>query len=299
MSESSKQLIDSYLDSLSYNKALSENTVIAYRTDLYKLDDFCKEHNINLTQITLKELKNFLYKNTGALSSKERYFSSIKTFFNYLIKTKKVQSNPTELIGRLRGEKKIPTILSEKQIIELLEAPVSNNNTSCVAIRDKSMLEMMYACGLRVSEVVNLSLRQINFREGSLLIEGKGSKQRLIPISERSLYFLKQYQELARDKLIKKANKSLFLSVRGNSLSRIDFWRIIKKYCDQCSIDKNISPHSLRHAFATHLLENGADLRFVQSMLGHSNLSSTQIYTNISSQKLKKMYTEHHIRNKT
>ena len=215
-------------------------------------------------------------------------------YYLFLLKTNKIKSNPFESIIQPKIESSVPKPISEKQITKLLEAP---DVKTPLGFRDKTMFELMYATGMRVSEIINLNVMQINLNQGTIRVVGKGGKERLTPMGEYAADYLSEYLKFHRKKLIKnKQSKFLFLSNRGKDMSRQAFWYCVKKYAAQCGIYPLPSPHMLRHSFATHLLNNGADLRVVQLLLGHKNISTTQIYTLVAKEKLKKIHQKHHPR---
>ena len=220
--------------------------------------------------------------------------SSIKQFFLFLLKTKKIKSNPFNSITQPKSQDSIPKPLSEKQIEKLLSAPDESTN---MGYRDKTMLELMYATGIRVSELITLTIMQVNLNQGTIKVLGKGGKQRLIPIGEYASDFLKKYLVIHRNQILKqKQSQHVFLSNRGAQMTRQNFWHTIKKYAALCNIYPLPSPHMLRHSFATHLLNHGADLRVVQMLLGHTSISTTQIYTLVAKEKLKEIHQKHHPR---
>ena len=224
-----------------------------------------------------------------------RNLSVIKAFFGYLESRNLIQSNPTKDIESPKLPRKLPNTLTEQQINDLLDAP---DQKTKLGFRDKTMIEALYSCGMRVSELLNLKLSDINFNQGVIRILGKGSKERIVPIGEELISLLKKYIEQIRPELLKNVTEDhLFLNSRGAGITRQGFWLRIKEYCMKANIDSSkISPHTLRHAFATHLLNNGADLRVVQLLLGHASLNTTQIYTEVANERLKSIHKTHHPR---
>jgi integrase/recombinase XerD len=223
-----------------------------------------------------------------------RILSSLKRFYGYLLREGLIQSDPCELIDAPRLAPALPESLSENDVESLLQAP---EIVSALGFRDRAMLELLYATGLRVSELVELNFQQVNFRQGCLRVVGKGEKERLVPVGEEAMDWLERYLNQARPMILgARQSDYLFVTNRGSSMTRQAFWHIIKRYAKQAGIDKHLSPHTLRHAFATHLLNHGADLRVVQLLLGHSDLSTTQIYTHIAQQRLKELHSQFHPR---
>lgn len=276
--------------------AKSENTVESYMLDLDKFVAFLKHQDINelssidyqTIRLYLSELSNQAY----AVSSTNRMVSTLRNFFIFLVKEGYIQDNPMTLIESAKNRKKLPQSLSFKQVEAILEAPDTQTNNG---IRDRAILELMYATGLRVSELTDLTISNIHLDLGFIQAIGKGNKERLIPLGEEAVFWLKKY--LDEVYFIYKAKSktsptALFLTQRGNQFTRQGIWKNLKKYVQLSGINKDISPHTLRHSFATHLLENGADLRMVQELLGHSDISTTQIYTHISKQRLQKVYRD-------
>ncbi|SFV54727.1 Site-specific recombinase XerD [hydrothermal vent metagenome] len=284
------QLIESFIDYMWSNFSLSKNTLDAYQSDITKLYQF---HQKNITTFKEQEITNYLTKSKLSLSSQRRALSSFRGFFLYLEEQKQIKNNPCQYIKPPKVNKTIPETLTFIEVKKILDAPdISTTN----GLRDRAMFELMYACGLRVSELVSLTSNQVNIYNENILIKGKGNKERILPIAITTLEILTNYKDNARKKLEKVKSPYFFLSQKGGAMSRHNFWHMIKKYATQCGIIKNISPHTLRHAFATHLVQNGANLRSVQLLLGHSDISTTQIYTHIHNIRLQKQHKEHHPR---
>jgi integrase/recombinase XerD len=269
---------------------LSKNTLSAYRSDLTKLS---QKNSQNLKALTEKDLIHYLNAPHLAPSSKQRTLSCFRRFYLYLEDEKQISVNPCQHIKNPKVTKKLPTTLTIQETSDLLNAPDMTKKQGC---RDRAMFELMYACGLRVSELVGLTTQQINIAGESVRVLGKGNKERLLPIAQSSVTILQNYVENFRPELIKGKTTAFFVSQKGGLMTRHNFWHIIKKYALLCGITKNISPHTLRHAFATHLVQNGADLRSVQLLLGHSDISTTQIYTHIHNIVLQEKHREHHPR---
>ncbi|WP_279159778.1 site-specific tyrosine recombinase XerD [Thomasclavelia cocleata] len=293
------EAINEYRQYLIVEKGLSKNTIIAYISDLKKFsiylndsfqinktDDLSKEH----IRLYLKELGK-----TNTSASITRKLVSLRMFFNFLIKEKIIDVNIISNFDLPKINKKLPVILSTTEMQEILETIKINDHISC---RNRCMLELMYATGLRVSELINLNVSSINLYMGYIKVIGKGDKERIVPIGEIAKIILEIYLNQYRDKFIKKESSLLFFNNHGNKLSREEFYIILKQVINKTSINKKISPHTIRHSFATHLLENGADLRSIQELLGHSDISTTTIYTHISNQKIKNEYQQFHPRMK-
>ncbi|WP_304580427.1 site-specific tyrosine recombinase XerD [Thomasclavelia cocleata] len=289
------EAINEYRQYLIVEKGLSKNTVIAYISDLKKfsiylddsfqinkIEELSKEH----IRLYLKELGK-----TNTSASITRKLVSLRMFFNFLIKEKIIDVNIISDFDLPKINKKLPVILSTTEMQEILETIKINDHISC---RNRCMLELMYATGLRVSELINLNVSSINLYMGYIKVIGKGDKERIVPIGEIAKTILDIYLNQYRDKFIKKESSLLFFNNHGNKLSREEFYIILKQVINKTSINKKISPHTIRHSFATHLLENGADLRSIQELLGHSDISTTTIYTHISNQKIKNEYQQFH-----
>ena len=291
--------LDIFLDYLKIEKGLSSNTVNAYRADLEKYFIFLKKKGKkSLEEVTKEDIVDFLFslRETHAISSIVRFFSSIRSFYRFLFREKILKTDPTQLIEYPKLEKKIPEVLDFWEVEKLLKTPSLRTPQG---IRDRAILEVMYATGLRVSELARLKLKDVNMEIGFLRCQGKGSKERIIPLGRIAKKFLEKYIFDARPKLLKgKESEFLFLAQGGNPLSRQSIWKMIKKMVKKAKIKKEVSPHTLRHSFATHLLERGADLRSVQEMLGHASITTTQIYTHINRLRLKEIHRQFHPRAK-
>ncbi len=291
---SSKQLIDAFVDALWVENGLSKNTLSAYASDLRI---FNKTLSNPIEQASNNDIRLFLsqrYDQGISARSSARILSSLRRFYTYLLREKLVATDPTALIDQPQLGRPLPDTLTEHDIELLLEAP---EPSSILGARDKAMLEMLYATGLRVSELVNLSNDQINLRMGVLRVTGKGNKERLVPVGEQALSCLDEYMQHSRKALLSERQcNTIFVTNRGAGMTRQAFWHIIKRYAKKAGITKELSPHTLRHAFATHLLNHGADLRVVQLLLGHSDLSTTQIYTHVANERLKELHSQYHPR---
>ncbi|MCL1076943.1 site-specific tyrosine recombinase XerD [Parashewanella spongiae] len=290
-------LIDTFLDDLWSNNGLSDNTLASYRTDLRHLDKFVQQKRASLTTATRADIQDFLEKrfSDGASNaSSARLLSSMRRLFRYLLTKKIITEDPTALVQSPKLSKRLPESLTEIEVEKLLNAP-SNNDP--IEARDAAMLELLYATGLRVSELVSLTVEQLSLRQGVVRITGKGGKERLVPLGEIATEQVEQYINFVRNDLLKnKPSDVLFPSKRGTQMTRQTFWHRIKTYSIRAGINAHLSPHTLRHAFATHLLNHGADLRVVQLLLGHSDLSTTQIYTHVANARLQELHSEHHPR---
>ena len=285
-------LIRSFLDSLFIEKGLSKNTIKSYESDLKEFFAWC--HNIHkklpskLNSSSINIYLGHLFNKNIKSSSVNRKLSTLKAFYIFLYKQKLILKIPTEDIETPKIQKKLPSTLSENEVEKLLKAPKDNN---IIELRDKAMLEMLYATGMRISELVNLKEVNVDKNRQVVKVLGKGSKERLIPFGDEALDSLQKY-------LLKRNSRNIyiFLNNRDNKLSRVGFWQRVKIYLKRVHLKSDITPHTLRHAFATHLLNRGADLRSVQLLLGHSDLSTTQIYTHIAKQRLSEMHKKHHPR---
>ncbi|MBE5805235.1 MAG: site-specific tyrosine recombinase XerD [Clostridiales bacterium] len=285
-----------FLEFLQNDKKLSDNTLQSYKRDINQFEKYVEENQINYVKIDEKNIKEYLEylqeigKKTSTVS---RNLASIRSFYQYLVRTKVILQDPTNNIQAPKIEKRVPSILTAKEVELLLEQP---QDVDLKGIRDKAMLEFAYATGMRVTEIISLNAEDVNFEEGYVVCKA-GIKQRNIPLGTLSLKALKDYMEEARPYLIKDENvKSLFVNINGKRLTRQGFWKIVKYYKEQAHINKEITPHVLRHSFATHLLQNGADLKAIQTMLGHSDISSTQVYVQFQDEGLKNVYRNAHPR---
>jgi integrase/recombinase XerD len=293
-----KEIIDTFLSYLSVERGLSQNTIASYREDLGYYVDFLERRNVDaLYKISRNDITNFLLfqKDKGlAANSVARRLAAIRMFHRFLTREKIIKDDPTNLIDSPRLWKKIPDTLSVSEVEALLSQP---NIRDKQGARDKAILETIYATGMRVSEAVTLRADNVNLDIGFLRCIGKGNKERIIPLGSKAVASIKRYLETVRPHFAKAEGcPYLFLNRFGRRLSRQSFWKIIKKYAQSARIKKPIRPHILRHSFATHLLEKGADLRSVQEMLGHANISTTQIYTHINKERLKAIHKMFHPR---
>ena len=292
-----EQWINQFIDYLWLESGLSKNTQAAYRSDLRLCALWLKENNSNLYKAKREKLLAFMAAKVGEgakARTSARLLSSLKRFYQYLIQENQRMDNPCALIEAPKLGRSLPDSLSEADVEALLAAPDVNTDNGQ---RDLAMIELLYATGLRVSELVNLTLSQINLNQGLVRIIGKGNKERLVPMGEQAQLLLSTYLREARGDILKgRICEYVFVTNRGGQMTRHAFWHIIKKYARIAGIKQHLSPHTLRHAFATHLLNHGADLRVVQMLLGHSDLSTTQIYTHVAKERLKRLYDSHHPR---
>ena len=289
------ELIDQFIDFYWLSTGASKNTLAAYRSDLKIFNKWLAgKLFISVNSKHIQDYFSDRQKNNISSSSQARILTCLHSFYQYLSANQLIKKDPTEQLSQPKLEKKLPVFLNIQEVEKLLEAPSSS---SLFGQRDRAMLELLYSCGLRVSELINLSYHNINLKEEFIRIHGKGNKERVLPMGEVAIDYLMKYETNARPMLLKNGQSdSYFLSNRGSAMSRQNFFYIIKAYANQVGIDKPLSPHSLRHAFATHLVQKGADLRSVQLMLGHSDISSTQLYTHIQNAQLKAQHAKHHPR---
>ena len=293
----SEELVDQFLDAIWLERGLSANTLGAYRADLMTLRRGLLEHDIQIEKAEKADLLEFIARRVEAGAkprSTTRQLSSFRRFFRYIMREGLRDTDPTADIEMPRIGRSLPKSLTADEVDGLLQAP---NTDEPLGHRDRAMLELLYATGLRVSELINLKQSQVNFNQGVLRIVGKGDRERLIPLGEESQRWLRDFIDGPRmEILLERQTDYLFPTRRGDRMTRQAFWHIIKRYAQKSGIDKKMSPHSLRHAFATHLLNHGADLRVVQLLLGHSDLSTTQIYTHVARERLKDLHSQHHPR---
>ncbi|MDD5246819.1 MAG: site-specific tyrosine recombinase XerD [Candidatus Omnitrophica bacterium] len=293
-----KELIETFLDYLSVERGLSANTIFAYRKDLNLYLDYLSEKKIgSLSQAPRNYITDFMFsqKDKGiCANSISRRLAAIKSFYRFLVRERVIKDDPSSLVDSPKLWKRIPEALSVNEVDALLNQP---NAREKQGIRDKAILETLYASGMRVSEGVNLKLKDVNLEVGFLRCIGKGNKERVVPLGKKAVSSIKKYLDTVRPGLLKdKESEFLFLSRFGKKISRQSFWKMIKKYSREAGIKKPMKPHILRHSFATHLLERGADLRSVQEMLGHADISTTQIYTHINKDRLKSIHRSFHPR---
>ncbi|MDL0419063.1 site-specific tyrosine recombinase XerD [Caldifermentibacillus hisashii] len=295
-----KDYLKDFLHYLIVEKGLAENTIQSYRRDISAYLIFIEKKlqitDINhVTRVHIMQFLSCLKDEGKSARTIARHIASIRSFHHFLILDKIVDHDPTVHIETPHPELKLPKVLNTDEVDTLLNTP---DLTTTLGLRDKAMLELMYATGMRVSELVNLNINDVHLSLGFVRCLGKGNKERIIPIGKMATEALKEYLEKARPKLINHKNKtdSLFMNHHGQRLSRQGFWKILKQMAVKAGIEKELTPHTLRHSFATHLLENGADLRSVQELLGHSDISTTQIYTHVTKTRLKDVYNQFHPR---
>ena len=285
-----------FLDFLKDDKKLSDNTLQSYRRDIEQYEKYVSENKINYlkaTEETILEYMEYLREENKKESTISRSLASIRSFYQYLIRIKKIKKDPTMTIESPKINKRIPNILTSKEVELLLDQP---KDVDLKGTRDKAMLEFAYATGMRVTEMISLNLDDVKLDEGYVVCRGR-SKSRNIPLGSMSLKALKEYMDDARPYLIRNEEEdALFVNVNGTRLTRQGFWKIVKYYKEQAHIEKDITPHVLRHSFATHLLQNGADLKAIQTMLGHSDISSTQVYMQFQDPGIKNEYKKAHPR---
>lgn len=280
--------VEKFLDYLKYERKLSNNTYLSYRYNLLKIANYFKTGNL----IILKddEIKDFIYHSKESSKTKSHYLTVLKSFFNYMLDLEKITINPCDNIKMPKLEKKLPKFLTEEEVNKLLNVDLRTP----IDYRNKAMLELLYATGMRISELLDLTLYNYYEEDMCVKVMGKGSKERIIPIGDITKKYLNLYINKYRNYILKtKDSEYLFINYNGNRMSRQGFFKILKKQCSINHINKEISPHILRHSFATHLLNNGADLRIIQELLGHENISTTEIYSHISKEKIIKDYAKH------
>ena len=291
-------IVEQFLDAMWMERGLSENTLASYRTDLVKLLQWMSANNYKLDFISLSGLQEYqawLVDEDYKQTSRARMLSAIRRLFQYLHREKVRADDPSALLVSPKLPKRLPKDLSEEQVDALLDAPDPNDP---MELRDKAMLELLYATGLRVTELVSLTMENVSLRQGVVRVTGKGGKERLVPMGENAVDWIETFLQQGRSELLgDKTSDVVFPSKRARQMTRQTFWHRIKHYAVLAGIDTELlSPHVLRHAFATHLLNYGADLRVVQMLLGHSDLSTTQIYTHVATERLKQLHSEHHPR---
>ena len=285
-----------FLEFLKDDKKLSDNTLQSYNRDISQYEEYLNKNRLNYVKITEEDIRTYmeyLQDENKKKSTISRSLASIRSFYQYLIRVKKVKKDPTKNIESPKIEKRVPSILTSKEVELLLEQP---KDVDLKGTRDKAMLEFAYATGMRVTEIISLDIDDVNLDEGYVACSSR-SRTRNIPLGSMSLKALKEYIENAREYLIKDdTERALFVNVNGTRLTRQGFWKIVKYYKEQAHITKEITPHVLRHSFATHLLQNGADLKSIQAMLGHSDISSTQVYMQFQDPTIKNAYKKAHPR---
>ena len=288
--------VAAYLDAIWLERGLAENTLAAYRRDLSQTETWLADRSRTLVTASTGDLFEYMserFQAGAAARSAARWLSAVRGFYRFMLFTQALTEDPSEALSHPKLGRPLPASLSPAEVEALLAAP---DTSTATGLRDRSMLELLYACGLRITELVTLELVNVNRRQGVVRVLGKGSKERLVPTGEMALHWLERFLQDARAELLPGGGSILYPSSRGRAMTRQTFWYAVKRHARQAGITKNVSPHTLRHAFATHLVDNGADLRAVQLMLGHSDLSTTQIYTHVAQQRLKSLVQEHHPR---
>ncbi|NIB43001.1 site-specific tyrosine recombinase XerD [Pseudomaricurvus alkylphenolicus] len=292
-----QNLIDTYIDAVWVEKGLSDSTLSSYRQDLTGLARWAGPRGVPLLTMNSETLQGYLgwrlQQKQFSPRSSARFLSCCRGLYAYLLREGRIEEDPTALIESPRQPRALPKSMTEVDVEMLLAAP---NLDDPIGLRDRTMLEVLYACGLRVSELVGLTTVDVNLRQGVIRVMGKGSKERLVPMGAEAMDWLERYVRHSRPALLKSVSDVLFPSNRGTQMTRQTFWHRIKHWSVVAGINKDISPHTLRHAFATHLINHGADLRVVQLLLGHSDLSTTQIYTHVAIERMKTLHLEHHPR---
>ncbi|MFT5676384.1 MAG: integrase/recombinase XerD [Paraglaciecola sp.] len=298
MTVSNSVQVEQFIDAIWLEKGLSENTLSAYRSDLLKFAEFLQsqEDLTHISEVGSEQINYYLasrYDSGLSERSTSRFLSSLRSFMNYLLQQNIREDDPVSLLQNPKLRQTLPKTLSEEQVEDLLDAPQTGDP---IQFRDKAMLEVLYATGLRVSELIGLRLDQISLQQGVVRVFGKGNKERLVPLGEEAIEWVSAFLKQGRGLLLKSESDVVFPSKRGVMMTRQTFWHRIKLYSKIAGIQGDLSPHTLRHAFATHLLNHGADLRVVQMLLGHSDLSTTQIYTHVATERLQKLVSDHHPR---
>jgi integrase/recombinase XerD len=295
-SDAARALLDEFCDALWLEEGLARNTLASYRRDLAKLAAWFERHDASLLTATHADLLAFLAASAPQMkaTSTGRLLSSARRFYQYLLRQGKIAADPTLKVERPKLPRALPKSLSEAEVEALIQAP---DTATALGLRDRAMLETLYATGLRVSELVNLKLAEVSLDQGVVRAMGKGSKERLVPLGEEALHWLRRYLDHGRGAILdRRQSDALFVTQRGAAMTRQMFWSLVKRYAARAAIRKPLSPHTLRHAFATHLLNHGADLRVVQMLLGHADISTTQIYTHVARERMKQLHAKHHPR---
>lgn len=300
--ENTPAIVEQFIDSIWMERGLSENTLSAYRTDLKKFDQWLSSTRgsqeqdilVRADRQVITDYLSFLEQRRASVRSRARLLSSLRRFYAWLSREKRIEVDPVALIAAPKLGRSLPKSLTEEDVESLLQAP---DVSTLLGLRDRTLFEVLYATGLRVSELVGLALTQVNLQQGVIRVTGKGNKERLVPLGDEAIDWLHKYLSSTRTEILNKhVSDALFVTRRGKAMTRQAFWHLIKRYALEANISASISPHTLRHAFATHLLNHGADLRVVQMLLGHSDLSTTQIYTHVAKARLKSIHAEHHPR---
>ncbi|MBD3667674.1 MAG: site-specific tyrosine recombinase XerD [Kangiella sp.] len=293
----SESIIEQFCDQIWMEQGLSDATLSSYRSDLKLFSKWLQKQGKTLTNSAPSDIQQYLaerYSKQYSSRSTARFLSSARKFYRYLLQSNQIKVDPTQQIESPKIQPPVPKSLSEDEVDNLLSQP---DLDTALGLRDKAMLELLYSSGLRITELISVEMNQIGFQQGVMRVIGKGNKERIVPIGEEALQAIAQYIRHGRAELAnEKVSDWLFLSTRGQRMTRQTFWHRIKFYAKTAGIRKHLSPHTLRHAFATHLLNHGADLRTLQMLLGHSDLSTTQIYTYVAKERLKQLHSQHHPR---
>lgn len=297
ISRPKNELLDEFIDHLWLEDGLAKNTLDSYRIDLAQFSEWLiKTEGKDLVKVTQSDIQQFLAVKfpTSKPRSISRLIASLRRFYRFALRENRIGADPTLQIESPKLPRSLPKSLSEEDVESLLNAPALSQP---LGLRDRAMLEVLYASGLRVSELVGLKVTEVSLNEGVIRVTGKGSKTRLVPMGEEAVEWISKYLKESRPEILqKRLSDSLFVTQRGQAMTRQAFWYLIKRYAVIAGINKSLSPHGLRHAFATHLLNHGADLRVVQMLLGHADISTTQIYTHVARERLKQLHSEHHPR---
>lgn len=296
MNEAHQALLDEFIDQLWLEDGLARNTLESYRRDLAQFVNWLETRGVGLLMVSRADLEQYLARKSPLSKPRSigRLVASLRRFYRHFVREGRIDVDPTLQLDSPKLPRSLPKSLTEEDVVALLNAP---DETRLLGLRDRAMLETLYATGLRVSELVNMKVSEASLQEGVVRVVGKGSKTRLVPLGEESLDWISRYMEQARRSILDgKLSDSLFVTQRGAAMTRQSFWYLIKRYARLAGITKPMSPHVLRHAFATHLLNHGADLRVVQMLLGHADISTTQIYTHVARERLKLLHAKHHPR---
>ena len=288
--------IDTFIDQLWLEDGLSQNTLSSYRNDLKGFAEWCSKNSLTLWEVQSSHVQDYIAHRFPLVKvrSINRLIATLRRFYRYALLANLIKQDPTLHIEAPKMPKSLPKTLSESQVEDLLNTPDVNTP---LGLRDRAMLELLYASGLRVSELVNVSIAEVSTQDGVVRVTGKGSKTRLVPMGQEAAEWIDRYLANARSEILKGSlSDAVFVTTRGDAMTRHAFWHIIQRYALQAGISQHISPHVLRHAFATHLLNHGADLRVVQMLLGHADISTTQIYTHVARERLQQLHKAHHPR---
>ncbi len=292
-----QQALDQFIDGLWLEEGLAKNTLDSYRLDISQFARWLEnEHHATLLQVDQVTIQQYLAQRSPLTKARSisRLIASLRRFYRYYLRENKISKDPSVMIEAPKLPRSLPKSLNEGEVESLLAAPDVNQ---MIGMRDKAMLELLYASGLRVSELVGMKVMEVSLNEGVVRVTGKGSKTRLVPMGEVAVEWIQRYIQQARPQILQqRLSDALFVTQRGDAMTRQAFWYLIKRYALQAGIRKPLSPHVLRHAFATHLLNHGADLRVVQMLLGHADISTTQIYTHVARERLKQLHSVHHPR---